>query len=623
MRNKKHLLIALLLFLVLGGLTGDDLVDKYFDNAVNQYIIKDFEKAYSYINFVLKYYSGGELPADARSQAEKIYYDYLLKMKNNSNYDGISKIKLELLNYPDVRSSRITAAIEEAEAKRSEEIRLAEEKARREEAARVAEAKRIEDARIAEAKRIEDARVEEEKRKREEADKAEERKLAEEKEKRDEAIRLEALRVEREKQAREDAIRAEELKAQTERQAREAELAQQALRLEEDKLKLEEELQKETARINEAKQKVDEEIRLANLRLEEAKLAKAEENRLEDFKRAEEQRIRDEALQREALKLEAERIAKEGEAKALELRERLAIEAESRETLNTIIVSTLSASEQNNRANTRFSILIIVIIALVGFFVLAGFGLLIFLFIRRSQQQQSEFESVMYSVRTAPQASHFLPMSTDVNTYDTLQLENKPGMRQLPAPEIIDKEKVEEILPKCDSYSKNIDDATRRKNGARNVAELIFKISEYSGYSKEECMLHFAVGLIYDIGFLAIDPMILSKQDISEEEFLLMKSHTKLGLNMIHFVDKEIQPVFTDGILKHHENLDGTGYPAGLGSQDIPYIARALRVVDSYISMISTRDYRKIMDKESAIHELNSKSQEYDGEIIRMLESLI
>ena len=136
-------------------------------------------------------------------------------------------------------------------------------------------------------------------------------------------------------------------------------------------------------------------------------------------------------------------------------------------------------------------------------------------------------------------------------------------------------------------------------------------------------MLHFAVGLVYDIGFLTIDPTVLAKDEIAEEEFILLKNHTKLGLNMIHFVEKPMQPIFSEGILKHHENLDGSGYPDGITGDDIPYIARALRVVDSYISLISSRNYRAIMHKEAAIEELNNKSNEYDIEIIKILESLI
>ena len=612
MTNKMYWVFIFLVFFS-SGLIADDLVDTYLKNAGNHYIVKDYEKAYSYINFVLKFYSGGELPTEAEVLAEKIYFDYLAESKNQSDYETIDAVKLNLLDYPKISSNRISVMIADAEIQQTAEIQAAAEKAAKEEAAR-----------IAEAKRIEDARLEEERRKREDAIKAEERRLAVEKEKREEAIRLEELRIKAEQQAREDAIRAEELAAEKEQKEREDELALLALKLEEQKLKLEEQMQEENLRVSEAMQKVDEEIKKANLRLEEEKAQTAASNRIEDLTREDEQKRKEETLRLEELQLERERIELETAAKAQELKERLEIEAKAREELSKVIVTTLAASEQNNKANTRFSIIIIVFIALVGFFILAGFGLMIFLFIKRSQQQQMEFESVMFNTKTGPRETRFLPMSTGASLIDDSELiENGQPMRQLPSPVGIDKDKIEAIMPKCYSYAKEIDNVTKRKNGARNVAELVYKISEYSGYSNEDCMLHFAVGLVYDIGFLTIDPTVLAKDTIAEEEFILLKNHTNLGLNMIHFIDKEMLPVFSDGVLKHHENLDGSGYPDGLTSDEIPYIARVLRVVDSYISLISTRNYRAIMHKEAAIEELHNKSHEYDVEIINILESLV
>ena len=591
MQNRRHLFLILFICVTVPLSIADDLVDQYQSKASNHFIVKEYERAYSFIGFVLKFYSEGELPADARALAEKIYYQYLLELKDSSRYELIDEIRLNLLEYPVVSSTRIAALIDDAKVQRQEEIQAAQEAAAKAEAARIAE----------------------EERKRQDAIRAEELRLAEEKAKREEAIRLEELRLAQEKQAREDALKAAQLQAEKVQKAREDELALQALKLEQEKLKLEQERQAELLRLDEAKQKIDEQIRFANLKLEEEKLKREEESRLENLN-----------LEAERLRLEQQRIEKEAEAKAQEIQERMAIESESRDNLNTIIASTLAASEQNNQANTRFSILIIAFIGFIGVLVLGGFGLLIFLFIRRSQQQQSEFESAMVSVRTAPQASHFLPLATDFESGgETLVLEDRTGIRELPSPQSFSMEKIEEILPKCQTYSKDIDAVTRRKNGCRNVAELIFRISETAGYTRTECMLHFAVGLIYDIGFLTIDPEILAKEKISEEEFRLVQDHTKHGLNMIHFIDEELQPIFRDGILKHHENLDGSGYPSGLSGDDIPYIARLLRIADSYVSLISSRNYRQIMDKEAATSELYNRGNEYDPEILKILESLI
>ena len=71
---------------------------------------------------------------------------------------------------------------------------------------------------------------------------------------------------------------------------------------------------------------------------------------------------------------------------------------------------------------------------------------------------------------------------------------------------------------------------------------------------------------------------------------ILSKTHTKIGLNLIHFIDQDLRQVFIDGISKHHENLDGSGYPDGLTESEIPYVARVIRVVETFISLTTKRN---------------------------------
>jgi HD-GYP domain-containing protein (c-di-GMP phosphodiesterase class II) len=81
--------------------------------------------------------------------------------------------------------------------------------------------------------------------------------------------------------------------------------------------------------------------------------------------------------------------------------------------------------------------------------------------------------------------------------------------------------------------------------------------------------------------------------------------------------------IFADGVLMHHENMDGSGYPEGLSENRIPYIARVIRIAESYIALISRRNYRDIYDKESAVEELRKKPGLYDSDIVTVLETII
>ena len=56
-----------------------------------------------------------------------------------------------------------------------------------------------------------------------------------------------------------------------------------------------------------------------------------------------------------------------------------------------------------------------------------------------------------------------------------------------------------------------------------------------------------------------------------------------------------------DMILQHHERIDGSGYPAGLASDDISVGARIIAVADTVEAMASHRPYRAALGVEAAL----------------------
>ena len=58
------------------------------------------------------------------------------------------------------------------------------------------------------------------------------------------------------------------------------------------------------------------------------------------------------------------------------------------------------------------------------------------------------------------------------------------------------------------------------------------------------------------------------------------------------------------GIRHHHERIDGTGYPDGLKSTEIPLVSRILLIADTFDAMTTTRPYRKGLSFEIAYKEL-------------------
>lgn len=186
-----------------------------------------------------------------------------------------------------------------------------------------------------------------------------------------------------------------------------------------------------------------------------------------------------------------------------------------------------------------------------------------------------------------------------------------------------DEEELKQIAVKCEEIGQQIDNVTGRKNNSKNVAELVYKLSIQLGLPQGMAMLNFCAAMIYDAGFLAIDPDLLVATQLTEEEKQAMKEHVNLAEKHLEFVPKKYWSVFEDAAMKHHENIDGTGYPQGLEGEEIPQIARLIRVAESYVSLSSKRSYRGAMDKETAVNTLKEQPGIYDTEVVEALDKIV
>lgn len=194
-----------------------------------------------------------------------------------------------------------------------------------------------------------------------------------------------------------------------------------------------------------------------------------------------------------------------------------------------------------------------------------------------------------------------------------------PDVEQSPE----EQEELRMLASKCEEIGARIDQVTARKNNSKNVSELVYKIAIQLGLPQGESMLYFCAAMIYDAGFLGIDPEILGAETLTPEQKDLLREHVNMADKHLDFVPKKYWQVFEDAARNHHENMDGSGYPKKLKGDNIPQIARLIRVCESYISMISKRGYRAIMDKETAIQNLREQPQFYDSDVIDVLEQII
>ncbi len=108
-------------------------------------------------------------------------------------------------------------------------------------------------------------------------------------------------------------------------------------------------------------------------------------------------------------------------------------------------------------------------------------------------------------------------------------------------------------------------------------------------------------GLLHDIGKIGVPDAILNKPDkLTDEEWNTMKRHPTIGYEILKDI-WQFRGDILDGVLYHHERVDGKGYPFGLKGDEIPFMGRLLAVADGFDAMTSDRPYRPGIPKEKAL----------------------
>jgi putative nucleotidyltransferase with HDIG domain len=106
--------------------------------------------------------------------------------------------------------------------------------------------------------------------------------------------------------------------------------------------------------------------------------------------------------------------------------------------------------------------------------------------------------------------------------------------------------------------------------------------------------------LFHDVGKLAIPDRLLGKPGpLTREEYDQVKQHAAIGADLL--VGLSVPGPLALLVRHHHENWDGTGYPARLSGDDIPAGARVLSIADCYDAMTSDRPYRRAMGHTAAL----------------------
>jgi PAS domain S-box-containing protein len=133
----------------------------------------------------------------------------------------------------------------------------------------------------------------------------------------------------------------------------------------------------------------------------------------------------------------------------------------------------------------------------------------------------------------------------------------------------------------------------------KRVAEYSKLFALHYGLSEDDAELLKQASPMHDIGKVAIPDDILNKPDIlTDSEMLIMKTHSKLGFDMLRGSSRALLNTATIVAHEHHEKWDGSGYPQGLTALEINVYGRITAIADVFDALGSQRAYKKIWNDE-------------------------
>ena len=160
-------------------------------------------------------------------------------------------------------------------------------------------------------------------------------------------------------------------------------------------------------------------------------------------------------------------------------------------------------------------------------------------------------------------------------------------------------------------------------NHCINVAILSTMIGVDMRLSNKELGELSQAALLHDIGKICIPDGVLNKKGpLTNEEFETVKQHPETGYSLLsdnNFVSEKVRL----GILYHHENDNGTGYPMGIKSRDIPLFSKIIHVADVYDAMISKRSYKNPINPADVLEYIMGNAADFDIRAVYALVNIV
>lgn len=130
-------------------------------------------------------------------------------------------------------------------------------------------------------------------------------------------------------------------------------------------------------------------------------------------------------------------------------------------------------------------------------------------------------------------------------------------------------------------------------------------------------------GLVHDAGMMALrHELAEAGRPLTAEESVVVRQHPSVGAEIAKAAN--LDSMVQDAVAGHHERMDGSGYPLGLGGPDIPIEASIIAVCEVYDSMTHRSYHSAEQPAEDAIAELTAGAGRlYNGQVVSALWEIV
>jgi len=146
-----------------------------------------------------------------------------------------------------------------------------------------------------------------------------------------------------------------------------------------------------------------------------------------------------------------------------------------------------------------------------------------------------------------------------------------------------------------------------------------------AGVSEAQANLLLNAAPMHDVGKIGIPDRILTKPGpLDPEEWEIMKTHPRIGAEIIGHHGSDLMRMARTVALTHHEKWNGSGYPAGLAGEAIPLEGRIVAIADVFDALTSERPYKHAWRTTEAVTYMQSQAgTAFDPDLMRRFVELV